>query len=51
MLVKFVQHQTHAIHQTVHICWFTIFVSCTLVCCKGGLEGLEIVQILGNEAP
>ena len=42
MLVKLVQDEAHAIHETVHVRWCTFVVRRALVRCEGFLKRLEI---------
>jgi hypothetical protein len=42
MLVKLIQDEAHAIHETVHVCWCAIVIRRALVGCKGFLEGLKV---------
>ena len=49
MLVKFIQHKAHAVHQAIHVCRFPIFVSGTLMSGQRCLEGFEIVHPFQSE--
>ncbi len=42
VLVKFVQDETHAVHEAVHVRGFTLGIPCTTVGSKSLLEHFEI---------
>lgn len=44
MFVKFIEHETHAVHEAVHVRRLALVICGTSVVRKGFLEGLEIVH-------
>lgn len=44
MFIKFVKDKTHAVHQAVHICRFTILVGRTMVRGKRRLESFKVLH-------
>lgn len=49
MPVEFVQHQTHTVHQAVHVCWLALVVGGATVRSKRSLEGFKILHPLNRK--
>lgn len=44
MLIKLIKNEAHAIHEAVHIGWFSFVICCPAMRSEGGLESLEILH-------
>ena len=49
VLVEFVQHQTHAIHEAVHVCRLALIVRRALMRRQSRLERLKVLHPLDSK--
>jgi hypothetical protein len=49
MLIKLVENKAHTVHETVHVCGFSLVVGRAFMCGESSLESFEVLHPLDRE--